>query len=107
LTLVAFTAGPAWRKKQICREKEITITAYLISDVTVRNAEVFQNLPKSAAEAIAKTAGAISPAAEKLRGRGRLEPSKYYHRRIPEHGRVSRIRIRGSARRSQLQEITE
>ena len=37
---MALTAGPAWRR-QICRKKEITIAAYLISDVTVRNAEVF------------------------------------------------------------------
>jgi hypothetical protein len=34
-------------------EKEITIAAYLISDVTVRKAEVFQTYRSRAAEAIA------------------------------------------------------
>jgi uncharacterized protein (DUF1330 family) len=48
-------------------EKEITITAYLISDVTVRNAEVFQTYRSRAAEALQNTAGAISPTAEKFR----------------------------------------
>jgi Domain of unknown function (DUF1330) len=48
-------------------EKEITIAAYLISDVTVRNAEVFQTYRSRAAEAIAKYGGRYSPAAEKFR----------------------------------------
>lgn len=53
---MAFTAGPAWRKTNL-PEKEITIAAYLISDVTVRNAEVFQTYRSRAAEAIAKYGG--------------------------------------------------
>jgi len=38
-------------------EKEIAITAYLISDLTVRNAEVFQTYRSRAAEAIANYGG--------------------------------------------------